>query len=305
MSAPRIICLAGPTGTGKTETSLILARRLGGAVVNFDSRQVYRGLGIVTAQPTAAERGEVPHYLYGFLPPDREVSAGVFAKKVRSVVRHLLKKGLVPILAGGTGLYLKAILGGLDEIPPIPDEVRARVQAQWEQEGPQALRARLEEIDPGYAAKIHPNDRQRTTRALEVALHTGRPFSSWHGQGQSAGEYQALVMGLRLDREVLADRLETRIEAMLDAGALAETRRVMETYPPDARALTGIGCAELCAHLRGEMDLAGAKALWLKNTKAYAKRQMVWFKKEEGLIWFPPGGGEAMAELAAVFLAGA
>jgi len=304
MEKTRIICLAGATGTGKTEAALHLAARLRGAVVNFDSRQVYRGLAAVTAEPTDREKALCPHYLYGFLPPDRELGAGVFVKKAGAAIRHIVRRGLVPILVGGTGLYLRALLGGLDPIPPVPDEIRRATQKLWDELGPQAMRDRLSEVDPVYAAKIHPNDKQRVVRALEVFQAAGRPFSSFHMAGEGDSPYEPLKLGLRLDLPALTERLDRRIEAMLKAGALEEVRAVMNAYPQGARALTGIGCVELAAHLRGELDMDAAKALWLKNTRAYAKRQVTWFKREEDMRWFSPGDHEAMADAAAAFLAG-
>lgn len=304
MTKTRIICLAGATGTGKTEAALHLADRLGGAVVNFDSRQVYRGLSVVTAEPTDREKRRCPHYLYGFLAPDRELGAGVFVKKAGAAIRHIVRQGFVPILVGGTGLYLRALLGGLDPMPPVPAAVREAAQKCWDETGPQATYVRLCEHDPEYAAKIHPNDKQRVVRALEVFWASGRPFSSFHGKERGKSLYAPLKLGLRLDLDALTARLDRRIEAMLEAGALKEVRAVMAAYPQGARALTGIGCAELAAHLRGELDMDAAKALWLKNTRAYAKRQITWFKRETDMRWFSPGDHEAMADAAAAFLAG-
>jgi tRNA dimethylallyltransferase len=304
MTKTRIICLAGATGTGKTEAALHLADRLKGAVVNFDSRQVYRGLAVVTAEPTAREQSRCPHYLYGFLAPDRELGAGIFVKKAGAAIRHIVRQGLVPILVGGTGLYLRALLGGLDPMPPVPAAVRDAAQKRWEETGPQAMHAGLSECDPVYAAKIHPHDKQRVVRALEVFWASGRPFSSFHGAGRGESLYAPLKLGLRLDLAALTERLDRRIEAMLDAGALEEVRAVMRAYPQGARALTGIGCAELAAHLRGELDMEAARELWLKNTRAYAKRQVTWFKREADMRWFSPGEHEAMADEAADFLAG-
>ncbi len=297
MDKTRLICIVGPTGAGKTAASLHLAARFGGAVVNCDSRQVYAGLGVTTAQPSAQERAQCPHLLYGFLEPDRELSAGAYAEHAANALDSLKEKGLTPLLVGGTGLYLKALLEGLDEIPAVPAEVRERVRDAYAAHGPEAMHARLAAVDPEYAAKIHPNDRQRVTRALEVHAATGRAFSSWHGRRRAPSPYAAVKLGIALPADASSDRLARRIDLMLEAGAVEEVRRVLEGYPPEARALTGIGCAELAAHLRGELTLDEAKALWLKNTRAYAKRQMTWFRKDKEIAWFAPDQAKEAAVL--------
>jgi tRNA dimethylallyltransferase len=296
MSAVPVVCILGATGTGKTEAAIRLAETFGGTVINYDSRQIYRDLPIVTAQPTPAERARCPHLLYGFLPATAERSAGSFAGLVDACVARVRKKGLVPILVGGTGLYLRAVLEGLAPVPDIPAEVRRAVGEDWSRLGSQAMHARLAAVDPESAARIAPADRQRVTRALEVHAATGRPLSAWHRMG--AGErpdYAPVKIGLSVPEGDFVLRLARRIEAMLEAGAVAEVARAASRHPGGTRALSGIGCAEIMAFLTGEMDLEAAKALWLKNTRAYAKRQMTWFRKEPGVAWFAPDDHRGMA----------
>ena len=301
----KVLCVLGPTGTGKTEASLALAEAYGGAAVNFDSRQVYRGIPVTTAQPTPEEQSRCPHLLYGFLACQETVSAGIYADMAAQAVRDVLSRGMTPILVGGTGLYLRALLTGLAPIPGVPQDIRTRIDAGWDERGGQALHDDLDKIDPVYAAKVHANDRQRVTRALEVFAATGRTFTQWHAATVKVLDLPCLKMGIRMEKAVLDRRLARRIDAMLAAGALDEVRAALESCPdPEAPGLTGIGCAELAAHLRGEISLDEARALWLSNTKAYAKRQMTWFKKEPDVRWFGPGETSAMVALAGTWLAG-
>ncbi len=302
----RMLCLLGPTGTGKTDASLILAEAFRGSVVNFDSRQFYREVPITTAQPSAREQARCPHLLYGCIACRQPMSAGLFADMAAPALRRVLDQGRTPILVGGTGLYLRALLEGLAPIPDVPEPVRETVFAQWDDLGGAAMHRKLTEVDPDYAARVHPNDRQRVTRALEVHAATGRPFTHWHTRAEGAFPASCLRIGLRLDKPALDDRLARRIDAMLEAGAVEEIRAAMASCPdvPNAPGLSGIGCAELAAHLRGEMDLEQACALWLSNTKAYAKRQMTWFKKDPSVRWFAPNDTDAMLDLARAWMAG-
>ena len=287
-----MLCLAGPTGTGKTGAALAVARDIPAVVVNFDSRQVYADFPIVTAQPSVEERAVCPHRLYGFLPTDQAITAAAFADMARAEVRRAAAKGLLPILVGGTGLYLKAILQGLAPIPPIPAGIRQAVLARLKAEGAPALHAELSRLDPDYAARIHPNDSQRNARALEVFQATGKTLTWWHAEGSEAAPFEPLLLGLGADLEALTPVLAARVGAMLDAGALDEVRAALERCPdPEAPGFSGIGCAELVAHLRGESTLDEAVARWIRNTRAYAKRQFTWFKAVPGLRWLAPGDG--------------
>ncbi|WP_243364320.1 tRNA (adenosine(37)-N6)-dimethylallyltransferase MiaA [Fundidesulfovibrio terrae] len=300
----KALCVLGPTGAGKTEASLALAEEFRGVVVNFDSRQVYRAIPVTTAQPSPEEQARFPHLLYGFLECSETVSAGAFAEMAAPVVQDIMAKGMTPILVGGTGLYLRALLDGLAPIPDVPESVRAKVFADWDELGGLAMHDALRQVDPDYAAKVHPNDRQRVTRALEVHAATGRSFTQWHAATAKVLDVPCLKMGIRMDKQVLDRRLALRIEAMLAAGALDEIRQAMRACPDaSAPGLSGIGCAELAAHLRGEISLDEACALWLSNTKAYAKRQMTWFKKEPDVHWFGPGQAGALVALARKWLA--
>ncbi len=311
----RVICLVGPTGAGKTAAALHLARTFGGGVVNADSRQVYRDFPVITAQPSPEERAVCPHLLYGFLPSTEKISAGVWTDKATAVIDDLRRAGLrrdesrrdglLPLLVGGTGLYLKTLLDGIADIPRVDPAIGARLERQCDDLGAPALHARLAAIDPEYAARIHPNDRQRTVRALEVHEGTGRTLSWWHARPVPPPRFAALRLGMDMSLDELTPRLDRRIGLMLEAGALDEARAARALCDdPAAPGWSGIGCAELYRHLTGELTLPEARLLWLRNTRAYAKRQLTWFRADRRIRWVRPDDLDAMAALAAAFLRG-
>lgn len=293
-----IVCLVGATGAGKTASSLHLCRCFHGEVVNFDSRQVYRDIPLVTAQPSAREQAVCPHHLYGYLASDIPVQAGRFVETVRRTLEEITARGNLPVLVGGTGLYLKTLIQGIAPIPPIAGEVRQRIESLCAQLGSPALHHRLERQDPAYAAKIHPNDRQRICRALEVLEGTGRPLSWWHQQPRYQPlDIRALKVGIGVDLQDLRPLLARRIEIMLELGAVREMQEAYDACPDrNAPAFTGIGCPELLAHILDGLDLAEAKSLWLQNTRAYAKRQITWFKRDREINWFAPHDLKEMEE---------
>jgi tRNA dimethylallyltransferase len=303
MSATSLVCLVGATGTGKTAAALALATTFGGGVINFDSRQVYAGLPIVTAQPTPQERSVCPHALYGYLPIDRAVRAGSFAAEILARVEAFRQQGLVPILVGGTGLYLKSLVDGLAPIPDIDPRIREDLARECAALGSPALHARLRDVDPDYAARIHPNDPQRICRALEVFAATGQTLTWWHGQTRRPEGLRVLKIGLRTDLATLTPRLERRIGLMLEAGALDEVRQAYASCPRrDAPGFSGIGCPELLAVLLDGLDMAQARADWLRSTRAYAKRQLTWFHKDQDIAWHDPADVGAMVARAGAFL---
>ncbi len=299
VSAPPIVCLLGPTGTGKTAAAIAVSKRTPASVINFDSRQVYEDFPIITAQPDVREQEACPHLLYGFLPTEEKMTAARFVELAVTQIEAVRELGRLPILVGGTGMYLKALLRGIAPIPEIPAEVRAAVLDRIREEGPQALHRELCETDPEYAVKIHPNDTQRNARAAEVYLGTGKTMTWWHTHGEHIpAPYTALKIGLKIALNELGPRLAKRIDGMIEQGALDEARAAMKKNGnPEAPGWTGIGCAELLMYLREEMTLKEAHDAWVKNTRAYAKRQLTWFGKERDVAWFQPGDNEAIADL--------
>ena len=302
MSGIPVVCLLGATGTGKTGLALALAEHFPCTVINVDSRQVYSRIPIVTAQPSAAEQRVCPHRLYGFAELDERMEAGRYARLALKEIRLAHAAGRMPLLVGGTGLYHRAVVCGLAPIPDIPEEVRKRVREEMALAGSRALHARLREVDPVTAERIHPNDTQRIGRALEVHAATGSPLSAWHVSTPERGEVVPLNIGVQLQRSTHRKILAERIEQMLSAGALNEIERARQAFPDETLpGYSGIGCREILAYLRGETDLAMCRERWLHNTAAYAKRQMTWFGGVENMAWFSPEQPDEVAALVASF----
>ncbi|MDQ7031345.1 MAG: tRNA (adenosine(37)-N6)-dimethylallyltransferase MiaA [Desulfonauticus sp.] len=290
MAQLNFLCLLGLTGTGKTSLALDLARKYPIAIINFDSRQVYQDFPIVTAQPSIEEQQVCPHYLFGFLKVYEQINAGQFVCLAEEKIKQVSEQKRLPVLVGGTGLYLRALLLGLAPIPPISEEIRQKV-TQWEQEkGLAFLYEYLSKVDLEYASKIHFNDKQRIKRALEVYFQTGKPFSTWHKkQEQNVTKYNCLKIGLKMDLSLLTDFLAQRIDKMIQTGAIEEVKQAWLKYGDKSLpGFSGIGIPEIIEYLEGKVNFIEMKLKWLKNTRAYAKRQLTWFKKESNVIWNTP-----------------
>jgi tRNA dimethylallyltransferase len=266
---------------------LQVAKTVDAEILNFDSRQVYADFPCVTAQPSAQEQKRCRHHLYGFLPTKKSMDAGKFTGLARSVIQDIFCRGKLPILVGGTGLYLRALVYGLAPIPDIPQEMHDQIMNECRTYGPEALYRRLQAEDPETAARLHPRDRQRITRALEVKAGTGRPLSWWIREYPcDTPRYTCLHLGLWADLEELTPRLEARIEQMMAQGAMQEIERAWDGCPDEsAPGWSGIGCFELLQVLLGRWSWPEARQAWLKNTRAYAKRQLTWFKKVPDIHW--------------------
>jgi tRNA dimethylallyltransferase len=289
MSKIPVLCIPGPTGAGKSSAACRIASELGGVIINCDSRQLYRDFPIITAQPDAAELARAPHKLYGILEIEDALGAAKYAEAARKEIKDALQQGLLPMLVGGTGFYLKALFDPLAPIPDIPENIRREIYERCEKEGSQVLHAELQGIDPESAARIHPNDKQRTARALEVWKATGRSLSSWHQETICPNEFNVLKLGITQPLDELKSRLAERIKLMLEAGAVDEAKAAYaKCSDPDAPGWSGIGCAELYSYIIGDIDLEESSSLWLKNTRAYAKRQMTWFRADRSIQWFAP-----------------
>ncbi len=284
-----VVCLMGPTGAGKTAASLALAGDFPATMINADSRQIYRDFSILTARPTPEEEAVCPHRLFGFLPTEEKLGAGEYARLAGAAIAEEHAQGRVPLLVGGTGLYFRALLDGMADIPPVPEHVAAAWRTRCDAEGPAALHTRLTEVDPATAARLHPNDRQRICRALEVHEATGKPLSWWHERPPAKSPFRALRLFLELPLTELEPRLARRIDLMIEAGALDEARAALtRCADPTAPGWSGIGCREVYAHLMEDLPLEACKALWLRNTRAYAKRQLTWFRAEKNLVRLAP-----------------
>jgi tRNA dimethylallyltransferase len=279
---PRIVAIVGATATGKTGLAEAVADRLGGEVVCADSRQVYRELEIGTGKPDATQRAARAHHLFDALELGRPASAGWYARAAGEVLAAVRARGRTPVLVGGSGLYLRAVTHGLFDEPPIDPGVRRALRAEFDERGPEAMHDRLAERDPAAAARLHPADRQRVLRALEVVEGTGRPLSWWHARGapDRAGERWDIVR-LTLDPGVLRQRIAARTRWMFANGLVDEARTLVERgLEPPLRALRAIGYDEALDLLAGSATREEAEARVNLRTGQLAKRQRTWFRHQ-------------------------
>ena len=293
---PALIVIAGPTAVGKTAAAIAVARRFGGEIVSADSRQIYRGMDIGTAKPTPAERAAAPHHLLDIRDPDQDFSLADYAAAARETIADIQARGRVPILAGGTPLYVNAIVEGwrMPGVPPDP-ALRAALEAEAAREGLAPLEARLAAIDPIATARAVGNLR-RLVRALEVYELTGIPMSTLEGKEPPA--YPILLTQLTLARPALHTRADARVDQMLAAGLVDEVRALLARgYDPALPAMSGIGYAEIITHLRGDLDLPGAAALIRTNTHRYIRHQETWLRRQRDAARFDVGTSGWLAAL--------
>jgi tRNA dimethylallyltransferase len=279
----KAVLIAGPTASGKSALALELAQKAGGVVINTDSMQVYRDLRVITARPTPAEQARVPHRLYGHVDAAVNFSAGSWVADVALVLAEVRAQNRLPIFTGGSGLYFKALTHGLSAVPPIPAEIREAVRARLERDGVEALHAELTRRDPVSAERLKPRDRIRIARALEVVEATGRSLTDWHRDGLPPllppGQFSALF--LSPDRDQLYERIDSRYEAMLSAGALEEVAALAARHlDPLLPAMKAHGVPALIRHLKGEISLQQAAVIGRADTRHYAKRQFTWFRHQ-------------------------
>jgi len=286
---PPLLVVAGPTGVGKTAAVVELARRLPIEVISADSRQVYRGMDVATGKPTADERGAVTHHLIDVADPDERYDAARFAREARAAIDDIRRRGRLPAVVGGTGLYIRALLRGLDAGAPADPDLRRELCAFAAREGRAALHARLEHAAPATARRLHPNDQVRVVRALELIHHGGR-VAGEQAQWQEAQQDDLIHVGLTVARDALAMRLRTRAQGMVKAGLLEEVRTLLgRGYDESLPAMQGIGYREFVRVARGTLDAAEALRLMERDTVRYAKRQWTWFAREPGLRWIDVG----------------
>jgi len=286
----KIGVIAGPTASGKTGLSIDVAKGLNprGEIVYADSAAVYRCLDIGTAKPTVEEMREVPHHLIDVCDIDDDFNAEIYSKTATDAVKKILKCKKVPIVTGGTGLYIKALVHGLFQSPKDTGGVREELLKELDERGLDALFSKLKDVDRKSAEAISPNDRTRIIRALEIYRLTGRPASKIrekHAFKDSA--FDPLYIGLKMDRKLLYRRIEDRVDQMIELGIISEVEEILKRgYSPDCRSLSTIGYKEIVSHIRGEIDLETAIRLIKRNTRRLAKRQITWFKKVKGISWF-------------------
>jgi len=295
-----LVAIVGPTASGKSALGVQLAERLGGEVVACDSTQLYRGFDIGTAKPSSSERCGVPHHLIDVLGPKDNATAGGYRELALRVLEDLRQRKRLPVFTVGTGLYLRALLDGLAVVPQRSEELRARLRAGMEEHPAGHLHRVLKRLDPEAAAKIAPADEQKLIRAVEVCLLTSKPISEVHRTGRTPLKgWRALKVGLMPPREELIKRVNARTDSMLEQGWLREAQALLESgLGEDAKPFDFIGYREMRAVLRGEMKLEQARAAIQQFTRQYAKRQLTWFRREQGVRWFSGFGDDAEVQAA-------
>jgi tRNA dimethylallyltransferase len=285
---PMVVVLAGPTASGKTAVSLPLAEQLHAEILSADSRQIYRHLDIGTAKPTPSERTRVPHHFIDIRNPDEEYNAGLFGEEGREEIARILSRGRVPLVVGGSGLYIQSLVDGFFDGPPADLDFRAQAMERLRAEGVLPLLEDLAKVDPDSAASIDPTKPRRVVRALEVYHITGIPLSVLHRERKPEIPFVPLFFGLELDRAELYQRINTRCERMLEGGLLDEVESlVVAGYSASLNALKTVGYAEAFAYRRGEISYEDMVRLFKQNSRRYAKRQLTWFRHDPRIRWIP------------------
>jgi tRNA dimethylallyltransferase len=295
---PLLVVVLGPTASGKTPLSLSLAERFDGEIVNCDSVAMYREFDIGTAKPTATERARAPHHLLDCAAPTSHVTAGEYARQARQVLEEIKTRGRLPIVVGGTGLYLRALVEGLFPGPQRSEELRQRLRESAENRGSNYLHRILRHLDPAAAEKIHANDTPKLIRAIEVCLASREKVTElWQQRGRDPLRgFRILRLGLDPDRQALYERINRRAEQMFEAGLVEETERVLEKYGGDVGPLSSLGYKQAGQFLRGELTREQALQAAQQAHRNYAKRQMTWFRREPEVTWLNGFGDDAQIQ---------
>jgi len=296
-----LLAIVGPTATGKTGISLQVAEKLGAEIISADSMLVYRGMDIGTAKPTREEMERVPHHMIDVADPGEMYNVAIYGRKVKDVLSGILKRENLPLLVGGTGLYVRAVVDGYNFSEAGSDpELRARLARECDTLGRAALHDRLKSVDPRTASRLHVNDVRRVIRALEVFYLTGKTLSGSAGRSE-VPPFNLLMYGLIMDRKLLYSRIEERVDKMMAAGLLEEVKNLLAAgYSPEVTSMQGLGYKEMILHLKGEISLEEAVALLKRNTRRFAKRQLTWFRRDPRIRWIDvgeKGPGEAASEI--------
>jgi tRNA dimethylallyltransferase len=298
---PLLVVVLGPTGSGKTGLSLALAERFRGEIVNCDSVALYREFEIGTAKPTATERARAPHHLLDFIEPTGYITAGEYARRARQTLEEIKSRGAMPIVVGGTGLYLRALLEGLFPGPQRSEELRERLRQRTEQKGAGYLHRLLSRLDPAAGARIHANDVPKLIRATEICLASRQKMTEmWKSGRVPLQGFRFLRLGLDPDRNALYERINQRAQRMFDCGLVQETQRLLNKYGDTARPLTSLGYKQAVQLVRGEIDHRTAVQAARQSHRNYAKRQMTWFRREPDVVWLSGFGDEVEIQKRAV-----
>jgi tRNA dimethylallyltransferase len=298
---PLLVVVLGPTASGKTSLALALARSFGGEIVSCDSVAMYRDFEIGTAKPTAAERAEIPHHLISVVDPLTDVTAGEYARLARQALREIAGRGHLPIVSGGTGLYLRALLEGLFAGPQRSEELRGWLRERGEKRGADYVHRILRRLDRAAAERIHANDIPKVIRAIEVSLAVRQPMTELWEQGREPlTGFRILRFGLNPEREALYARINERAKKMFDQGLVAETEKLLAKYGEAARPLASLGYKQAMQFLRGECDRESAVKAAQQAHRNYAKRQVTWFRREPEVRWLSGFGDDTAVQEAAI-----
>jgi len=287
---PKVVIIGGPTGSGKSDVALKLAEALDGEIVNADSMQVYKYMDIGTAKPTREERERIPHHLLDLVEPHEPFNAALYRELAIPAIKEITTRGKPCLVVGGSGLYIKVLLGGLFSCPPSDPDLRHALLEEWDRLGLGSLHKKLEAIDPESASRIHPRDKIRVTRALEIYELTKRkPSELAQAHGFKGRELDALKLCLFLPRDLLYERINQRAETMVNLGLVDETKRLLEMgYSPDLKPMKAIGYKHMVNYIMGKASLQEAITKMKRDTRRYAKRQFTWFRGDPEYCWFEP-----------------
>lgn len=295
----KVLAIVGPTASGKTKLSLIVAERINGEIISADSRQVYKYMDIGTAKPSREEREKIKHYFIDELNPDEEFNAGIFGERGREIIEDIFSRGKVPIIVGGSGLYIKALIDGFFEGPGSDWELREILYNRAKEFGKESLYEELKKIDPESAQKIHPNNLKRIIRALEVYYLTGKPISQLQKEVKPEINFNAVQIGLKWDRKKLYKRIEERVNEMLNKGLIDEVKNLRTLgYDKNLNSLQTVGYKEVFNYLDGLITYDEMVYLIKRNSRRYAKRQLIWFRQDKRIIWVDVDENTDLNELA-------
>jgi len=291
---PKVIIICGPTGIGKTSVAIKIAEAINGEIISADSMQIYRHMDIGTAKPAPAELAMARHHMIDIVNPDEHFDAALFSGIAHDKVLKLDKERIIPIVAGGTGLYIKALIHGLFSADPADPDTRIRLRGEADAHGTGFLYKRLAESDPVAAGRIHPNDTYRIIRALELTEATGKTISKLQGKHRFADKrYKVLKIGLQMEREALYDRINQRVDVMIEKGLVNEVRGLLERgYSQDLKSMQSIGYRHMVDFIKGRVLLDETIRTLKRDTRRYAKRQMTWFNADPEIVWTKPDHAE-------------
>jgi tRNA dimethylallyltransferase len=301
---PKVIVICGPTGIGKTSVGIELAEKFGGEIVSADSMQIYRYMDIGTAKPTVEEKGRIPHHMIDIVDPDEDYDAVQFSKQARAVIADLDSRDRLPFVVGGTGFYIKALLHGIFQSKPVDPQIRNRLKQEAEENGSGFLFERLKKIDPAAADRLHPNDSYRIIRALETIESTGRSISDHHQEhGFPDDPYTVLKICLQMDRPQLYDRIDKRVDMMIEAGFVDEVKKLLEMgYAADLKSMQSIGYRHVVEFLEERLLWDECVRTLKRDTRRFAKRQFTWFGADRQNYWYEPDQLNEIVRLAEGFL---